>query len=232
MQWQQYTVGNCQHALLTWSDSHRWSLAFRSQPDKHSFYPSSACFFLWKVLRLQSFSKCQDEFRSCFLEFKVLRKPTTGLLVSCFWETGSVDDHKCLNPMSVFPNESLGTVHHLFMHSPQESIWKVTQQTEISHSSVQKATKRLNPYPIQINTVWAARTWQGEKTPVLVMVSVLFTMVFKCWIRFGFLMLVFKWVHKMVRITGSGVLKTSIFFLRDHYVTWKLESGVLFCRNK
>lgn len=95
-------------------------------------------FIVESFLKWQSFSKCQDEFGGHFPVPKVPNKSTIFHLVSCFQETGCVDDHKHSGHQPVLTKKSLETVLHVFtikvnfksVSTNQNILWECSQSNK------------------------------------------------------------------------------------------------------
>jgi hypothetical protein len=78
----------------------------------------------------------------------VLNKSTVSYLVSCFCDTGSVQDINRSARPSVLSDDSLDDIRQTLLHSLQMSLRRLSLQSDLAYKSVHKATKilKLHPY--------------------------------------------------------------------------------------
>jgi transposase len=73
----------------------------------------------------------------------VPNKSTIQRLVERFRVTGSIGEKRRSGRPSVLSNDSLEDIRARLLQSPRKPLRKLSQQTEMSYGSVQRAEKRL-----------------------------------------------------------------------------------------
>jgi hypothetical protein len=80
----------------------------------------------------------------------VLNKSTIQRLVKRFRETGSIGDKRRSGRPSVLSNYNLEDIRARLLQSPRKSLRKLSQQTEMTYGSVQRATEHLKLHPHRV----------------------------------------------------------------------------------
>jgi transposase len=80
----------------------------------------------------------------------VPNKSTIQRQVERFRETGSIGEKRRSGRPSVPSNDSLEDIRARLLQSPRKSLRKLSQQTGMTHGSVQRATKRLKLHPYRV----------------------------------------------------------------------------------
>jgi hypothetical protein len=90
-------------------------------------------------------------------------KSTIQRLVEFFLETGSIGEKRLSGRHPVLSNDSLEDIRAHLLQSPGKSLRKLSQQTEMTYGSIQRATERLKLHPYRVPVCHELKEIDKEK---------------------------------------------------------------------